>query len=200
MKKLSKKSVLLCASVMAMCAFAMPAMASAASWSGTLGTHVFDSSNPNNRLAFSVPAISAGATCPIAQLHGDVRNSSDAVITGVAFQNCMGTGNAVNCTLTFTATSLPWTVTNPTTNNVTIDGIHFDKLFENTPGNATACAIPGQITLTGSLNSGVWSNPAHEITFTNATGLVAHVNGIGSLPVSTTGTLRDTAQTLTMVD
>ena len=38
MKKLSKKGVLLFAGAMAVCAFAMPAMASASSW-GVVGTH-----------------------------------------------------------------------------------------------------------------------------------------------------------------
>jgi hypothetical protein len=46
MKKLSKKSVLLFAAVMALCAFAMPAMASAApTWSGT-GTVAVASTSP----------------------------------------------------------------------------------------------------------------------------------------------------------
>jgi hypothetical protein len=198
-KKVSNRGALLFVGVMAVCALAMPAMAGAASWTGTLGNHVFDGSNPANRLAFSVAAISSGSTCAVAQFPIDIRSASDAQATHATFINCMGVGNAVNCTATATGTNFPWTVTNPTTANVTIDGVDVDVNFENTPGNATACGVPGNVRVTGNLSGGAWTNPAHEITFTNATGTTAHTS-LGSFPATVTGTLRDTAQTLTMAD
>jgi hypothetical protein len=175
-KKVSNRGAMLFVGVMAVCALAMPAMAGAASWTGTLGTHVFDGSNPANRLAFSVAAISSGWTCAGAQFDIDVRSSSDGVVTAAGFQNCMGVGNAVNCTATFAATNLPWTVTNPTTTNVSVDGVDLDGFFENTPGNATACGFPGSVRATGNLSAAVWGNPAHEITFTAATGAIVHTS------------------------
>jgi hypothetical protein len=198
-KKVSNRGAMLFVGVMAVCALAMPAMAGAASWTGTLGTHVFDGSNPANRLAFSVAAISSGSTCAVAQFDIDVLSSSDGVVTAAGFQNCMGVGNAVNCTATATGTGFPWTVRNPTTTNVTVNSVDVDVNFENTPGNPTACGVPGNVRVTGNLTNGAWTNGPHEITFTNATGTNAHTS-LGTFPATVTGTLRDTAQTLTMAD
>lgn len=201
MKKKSKKRVSLLVSAMSVCAFMMPSMVSAASWHGPFpSTHILDSSNPSNRLSFSIAAINAGWSCEIWQLHVDIRSASDATITNALFRNCMGTGAAVDCTITATATRLPWTVTNPTTTNVTIDGVHVDLLYENTPGHA-ACALPGTVTLTGNLNGGIWSNAGHELTFNAATGLTGHIDALaGSFPAALTGTLADTSGNLTMTD
>lgn len=202
MKKLSKKSVTLFVGVMAVCAFALPAMASAASWTGTFpSTHVLDSSNPANRVSFSVAApVNAGSTCAIARFHVVLDSAFDGTVTAATFQNCMGAGGAVNCTVTPVATRLPWTITNPTTTNVTIDGVHIDAFFENTPGAASACAAPGNVTLTGNLAAGSWSNVGRELTFTSGSILSAHFAApIGTQTAVVSGTVADT-QDGTMVD
>lgn len=197
MKKLSKKSVLLFAGVLSVCAFMVPSMASAAGFDPA-GTHLLDSSNPAHRLSFNVPAINAGSTCAEATFDVDVFTTGHATITSGLFRNCMGTNAAVNCTVTAVGTRFPWTVTPLSTTNVTIDGVHVDAFFENTPGNATACALPGNVTLTGNLTGGTVDNATHEIAFNGAAGLTAHIAPLAmSLPATVTGTLRDTQQTLT---
>jgi hypothetical protein len=198
MKKFSK-SVMLFVSVVAVSAFVVPAMASAATWTGSIpSTHVFDSPNPANRLLFN-SSLGAGSTCAVARFHIDVRSSTDAVVTGTNFQNCMGTGLAVNCTATATGSNFPWTVTNPATDNIQIHGVHVTVLFENTPGNATACALPAPVTVTGTLSGGQWTNAGHEIEFLDDAGL--HVTSpLGPGTVTISGTLADTQRTTTMID
>lgn len=201
-KKVSKKSFMLFIGVLAVSAFAMPAMASAASWApGNIGTtHILDASSANP-VSFNVAAVGAGSTCGISQFHVDIRSAFDATVTSAAFKSCMGTGAAVTCTVTETATRLPWTITNPTTTNITIDGIHIDILYENTPGAPGNCALPGTITLTGNLHNGAWSQPSHEITWANAGSLVQHIDALaGSFPTVISGTIFDTAGTLTLTD
>jgi hypothetical protein len=204
MKKLSKRSMLVFGSLLLVCAFA-PAMASAASWTGTFpSTHVLDSPNPANRLSFSANlggGLIAGWTCAVAQLHFDLLSRFDAVVTGTNFKACHGTGASVNCTVTPTGTGFPWTITNPTTTSLSIHRVHVSVLFENTPGAGGACGAPGTVTVTGTLNGGTWTNPGHEVEFTNATGLVSHSPTLGNnLPTTVSGTLASTDNTITMVD
>jgi hypothetical protein len=203
MKKLSKRSLLLFGLGLLVCAFA-PAMASAASWTGTFpSTHVLDSPNPNQRLSFSATTAlgAAGSSCAVAQFHIDLLSRSDAIVTGTNFRQCHGTGAAVNCTATPVGTGFPWTITNPTTTNLSIHRVHVDVFFENTPGAASACAAPGNVTVTGTLTSGTWTNPGHEVEFTAATGLVSHSPVLGNnLPTTVSGTLASTDNGITMVD
>lgn len=198
-KKLSKKSAMLFAGVLAVCALSMPAMAPAAIWDGVGSNHVLDSSNPANRISYSVAALGAGWTCGITDINIDIRSPTDAIVTNAVYASCMGTGSAVNCTVTNTGTSFPWTMTNTGTADVTIHGENVDFSYENTPGAAQACGVPGENIVTGSLHTGVWNQATHEITYTNATGLSVHTS-VGTFPVTVTGTLRDTAQTLTLTD
>jgi hypothetical protein len=187
MKKFSKKSVVLFAGVMAVCALAMPSMASALSWSPVGGaSHPLTSTN----LSFiSEGASSFGSTCAQSTLTEAVPNGSVANITTTSFTNCMGLGVAVNCTLTPVGTNLPWAVT--ATNPLQIPRFHMTIHFENTPGNPTACAIPITITLTGALTGGTFNNVEHGVTLTSATGLVGHSAGQPTLQVTVSGTIRD---------
>lgn len=200
MRFLSKKGVVLFAGVMAACAFVVPAIASADSFtldSGTFpNTQIFHSSNPASRLAFSLPVAGWGSTCQSWTLDLSVRSASDAQVLGAGFGNCHGTGTAVNCTLTPAPTNLPWTVT-PSTTNLQIHDIVWDITFENTPGAAQACASPGTLLLTGTLSNGVWNNAVHEITYTDGTGLTVHTAS-GPLPALVTGTLKSTSSNLTI--
>jgi hypothetical protein len=203
MKKFSKKSLLLFGSLLLVCAFA-PSMASAASWTGTFpSTHVLDTPNPLQRLSFTATTAlgPSGWTCAAVQLHIDVLSRSDAIVTGTNIRQCHGTGASVNCTVTPVGTGFPWTITNPTTTNISIHRVHVDLFFENTPGAASACAAPGNVTMTGTLTSGTWTNPGHELEFTAATGLVSHSPVLGNnLPTTVSGTLASTDNGLTMVD
>ncbi|HEV7492330.1 MAG TPA: hypothetical protein VGO10_01010 [Baekduia sp.] len=207
MKRFSKKSVLPFVGVLSVCAFALPGVASAASWFVDPGgafpaTTVLDSSNAANRLSFTTAA-GAGSTCAVATFDVDIRSSSDAIVTSAGFLNCMGTGLSVNCTLTAapTAASLPWTITNTTTTNITIHNVDLTLHFENTPGNATACATPITSRVTGNLENGSWSNAGREVTYTNAPGLVAHgIPGAPNSAATVTGTLASTNLNVTMRD
>ncbi len=195
MKKISK-SVVLFAGVMAVCALALPSMASALSWSPVGSHHVLSSTN----LAFQTEGANAiGWSCASSTFTSDVNSASDVTITATSFTNCMGILSTVNCTLTMVGRGFPWTAT--ATTPVLIHRVNVTMHIENTPGNATACPIPITITMTGTLNAGHFLNTGHEINITNptfGTGLTGHSAGVGSLPVTVSGTFRDQSQTLTL--
>jgi hypothetical protein len=195
LRKLSKRVVLVVVGVLACAAFVGPSMASAASWEVAGTNHVLDSPD----LQFSVGApLSGGSQCKSNQFNSTVTSTAVLSITSASFAGCMGTGNSVNCTTTPTATGFPWAATGLTTTNIQIHNIHVTAIFENTPGNPTACATPGAITLTGTLaSSGHTHWSGHEATFLNATGPIAHT-AAGNLPAFVSGTLFDTSGTLTL--
>jgi hypothetical protein len=123
---------------MAVCAFVVPAIASADSFildSGTFpNTQVFDSPSATGRWSFTIPAIPSGWTCQSLQFDISVLSASLGTVNPTpGFGNCHGTGAGVNCTVTPTGTRFPWTVT-PSTTNLQIHNILFDITFENTPG------------------------------------------------------------------
>ena len=200
MKKFSKKSVMLFAGALMVCAMAVPSMASAASWSPlTPSTHVLDSSN----LGFTAHTtpVTTGSVCPETRLHVEVFNASTIEITSMTFpQDCQGTLAATGCTVTPFATRLPWTATGISSRNVQIEGVHIDVRFETRPpAGSTPCAVNGiTSTLTGTLSLGTFNNTSHHITFDNATGLTSH-SPLGSAVATVTGTVRDTQQSLVLL-
>jgi hypothetical protein len=195
LRKLSKRVVLVVAGVLASAAFVGPSVSSAASWGVVGSTHVLGT--PDLQISVG-PPLSFGWQCKSNQLHSVVTSAAALSVTAASFSGCMGTASAVNCTTTPTATGFPWTVTGLTTTNIQIHNIHVTVQFENTPGNATACANPGFVTLTGTLASSSHTHWAgHEVTFVNATGPIAHT-AAGNLPVIINGTLFDTSGTLTL--
>lgn len=183
LKKLSKKSILLFGAVLALSAFAMPSLASAATWDPPGTTHTLDSPN----LSFSSAV--GGSICSLAQFHLVVSAAGVSTITGTNFSGCSGTGGATGCTTTARGTSFPWTVTPISTTTATIDKVHVDVTFE---GAACPLGNPANVTLSGNLGPAAWSNAAHEVVFANTGGLT--VAGIG--PATVSGTVRDTSQTL----
>jgi hypothetical protein len=52
--------------------------------------------------------------------------------------------------------------------------------------------------MTGNLATGVFTTAGHEVVYTNATGLTAHIPALGSFPMTVSGTIRDDQQTLTL--
>ncbi len=201
MKKLSKKGALLFVSAIAVCAFALPAMAPAATWHGPFpSTHLLDApgtSNPNNRLSTTHDAAPPGGwVCAFGQLHLDILSPTDARITNFVTRDCHGTLSFVNCTVTITPIRLPWTVTNTSTHDVQIHDFHIIEHYENTPGNPTACPLPVTLTTTGTIRNGTWTNPGHELEFNNAPGLIVHPGGADGF----FGTFVDTSGNLTMTD
>ncbi len=194
LKMVSKKSMLLLGAVMALCAFVLPSVASAASWAGAGN---IDSTN----LGFSTGALGGGSACTASSFSVTVHNATAATITGAAFRNCHGKqGTSIGCTTTATATGLPWRVTAVTTTAITIDQVDIDVSFETTPGTLNEC--PGQGTqlrlqgnVTGSFTPAalVGSRRFDFDGATGLTGILAPTTHIGTVAVqgqaTPTGTL-----------
>jgi hypothetical protein len=197
MKKLSGKSLLLFGVVLTVFAFAVPSMASAASFTG-LGTHQLLSPN----LSSTIPSANIGWSCADTRFDIDINNGNDGIITGSRFQGCVGSvGVGLNCTLTATGTKFPWTATAAGgTDNIQIHGVHVDMAFETLPGTpASNCLANGvEITLTGTLTGGSWNPTSREITFQGDDGL-SGLNGANLLPTTVTGTFRDLNGTLGVI-
>ena len=193
MKKFSKKSVMLFAGALMVCAMAVPSMASAANWSPVGSTHVLDSSN----LGFISHGTPAGSVCTRSTFHAEVFSAAVIEITSASFLDCHGTGAAAGCITTSQATRLPWTATGPSTTNVLIEGVHIDVRFETRPpAGSVPCAVTGLTsTLTGTLGLGNFNNTSHHLTWALATGLTSH-SALGSNTTTVSGTVRDTQQSL----
>ena len=191
MKKFSRKSVLLFAAVVALCAFAMPSMASAGNWAGAPATHTIDSSN----LSMFISAVNAGWICTSTSFDVDVKSpaSNLLTITGANFGSCSGTNGFSGCTIDITASGLDWNANGSTPSNVSISTVRWAMRFTPT------CSFAGTIVdVEGTLNAGVINNATHSLSLTNAPGLTGFIAGslIGSVVVN--GTLTDTSGTLTL--
>jgi hypothetical protein len=203
MKKFSKKGVLLFVGAMAVCAFVMPAMSSAATWS-TVGTeHTLHSSD----IGFSSTVVPLLGTitsqCSDSTFTIDVRNANALNVTSARFGGtCTASGpNIGTCTVTTSATNNPnWTVTAPTTSNIQIHPLIVDLTFEQHPGGTCVNAVGARSTITGTLTGGQWNGNGagqHGVVFSNDSGLFTH-NAGGTGPVTIQGTLRETAGTLNL--
>jgi hypothetical protein len=192
MKKFSKKGLLLFAGAMAICAFVMPSVASAASW-GTVGTeHTLDSPNVGFTSTTALGAVVS--SCTRSSFTTDVASASRLVITNGTFGGtCTATVGASGlCNTTATGTRFPWVATAVTTSNIQIHGVHIDVKFDQSAAGTCPAALVGQnLTITGTLGSGAWTGNAvgqREIIYTNAEGLVSH----SALGVNQTITARGT--------
>jgi hypothetical protein len=192
LKMVSKKSMLLLGAAMALCAFVLPSVASAASWS-PVGTT--DGRLDSNNLGFSLPATGSGSSCGAVSFSVTVHSAAVATVTGASFNQCVGDlGGANGCTATATGTGFPWRATAVATNNIQIHGVDIDVLFE---GAAGVCNQNGlQVRLTGTVSGGVFTPGAagstRRIDLAGATGLVAHIPGVGTLPAAARGSVTAT--------
>jgi hypothetical protein len=197
MKKFSKKGVLLFAAAMALCAFAMPSMASAASW-GVVGTeHTLDSGN----LGFISDGSGISSECSRAQFTLNVATATHLEITGASFTGCTWVGSIGTCTATSTATSLPWTATAVTTSSVTINRVNINVFLENHPGSAACGAAGLTLRTTGTLVGARWTGNGagqHALDVNGGTGLVLHSALGNGQPITPTGRIADTQGTLTI--
>jgi hypothetical protein len=201
MKKFSKKGILLFAAAMALCAFAMPPMASAASFSPVgLETTMhsadvgFTSTNPVlGRIQSS---------CTRSSLTARVTSAALLDVTGITFgghctMQFLDIAGAPVCTMTNAGTTLPWQATAVSSTNIQIHNIRIDQLLENTPGNANCTAAGltgGSLLYTGTLTGGRYNNPTRTLVFSNAEGLVTHsaATGANGVPVTVRGTFTST--------
>jgi hypothetical protein len=194
MKKFSKKGVLLFAAAMAVCAFVMPSMASAASW-GPIGLHtVLDSPN----IGFTATSPTFGpfsSSCTRSSFTANVVSATNLNISTASLGgHCVWVFPAIpaTCTVTTTSTNLPWRATAVTTTNIQIHGVRIDLLFENTPGNPQCGPVTGLTGLvTGTTTGGRWTGNSagqREVDFSDAEGKTLHIAG-SSFPVTTRGTI-----------
>ncbi len=197
MKKFSKKGALLFVAAMALCAFAMPSMASASSW-GTVGSH--HTLNSTAVVGFTAPALGTSSDCATTTFTATVTSTANVEIDSGSFTGCTATGGAATvgkCTATATPTNFPWTATAVTTSNIQIHGVNVDVTFENHPGSSACIAAGLKLQITGTLTGARWDgNTAHSINLNGADGLVAHGGPISPTPVVTTGTVTDAQETL----
>jgi hypothetical protein len=199
--KFSKKGILLFAAAMALCAFAMPSMASAASWSPigletTLHSSSFGFTSTNPVLG------RIQSNCTRSSLTARVASAALLTITAATFGgHCtaqfLDVGGAPTCTETVTTTNLPWPATLVGPNEVELHGWHYHILFDNTPGNANCTAAGltgGSLRITGSLRGGRYTNATRTLVYSNAEGLVSHsaATGANGVPVTVRGTFVST--------
>jgi hypothetical protein len=198
MKKLSQRGLLLFGVMLAVSAFVVPSMASAASWFQVGTTHQLFSPNLSATATFPILG-QTGWTCKGAELDVDVVSANTIEITSGRFNDCMGTLGQSNCTVTATGNNFPWTATATSTTNVQIHGVNVTQVFENTPGNPNPCQTASTVTLTGTLTGGSWNPVTNELFVTDPQthGLTASVLGI-SAPEFVSSTFRDTTGTLRM--
>ena len=176
----SKRNMLLLGAVMALCAFVLPSVASAASWT-PVGTT--DGRLDSGNFGFSIPALASGTACTSSTFGVTVDSAAVATVTGVSINNCHGDiGSGVGCTLTTTATNLPWRATAVNTTNIQVHGLEMDVSFVQTPGTLGECANDGlPIRITGTATASFTAG-GRIADFNGATGLVVHIPGVGSLP------------------
>jgi hypothetical protein len=187
MIKLSKKSLLLFISAIAMAAFAMPSLASAANFDG-VGQHTLTSSN----LSFTSAGLNdAGTRCTSSIFEVNVASGgATATVTSASFSGCAGTtGPVTGLPADVSASGFPWTITRTALNTFTIDGV---RVAANITGF-------GVVDLTGSLTGGVINCTTHVVTYTNAGDLTATAT-VGppdaTAPATVSGTLTDDQGTL----
>ncbi|MET0602969.1 MAG: hypothetical protein ABW167_13375 [Baekduia sp.] len=183
-KMVVKKTVLRLGVVLALCAFVVPSVVSAASWApvGTTDGRI-DSAN----FGFSIPAINSGTSCAATTFSVTVDTAALATITGASFVNCNGdVGLAKGCTVTVVGTDMPWAGTvipgAAGTHFMQFHEVDIDIHFETKPGTLNECGNNGvQIQVTGTAFSVTFTPNAvglRRFDFEGSSGLVAHVSGI----------------------
>jgi hypothetical protein len=191
MKKFPRKSVLLFAAAMALCAFAVPAMASAASWAPVGSEHTLDSAN------FGFTTSTFTTKCGESTFTTDVTSAAVMTITAVTFRRCTAVGPLLgSCTATWVPTALPWSATAVSLTNIEIHNINIHVRFENLPGSIFCNVTSASTSITGTLTSGTFNNVTHTMHFSDADRLTSLSPQLGDDRAFGTGTLRDTQQTL----
>ena len=183
MTKLSKKSLLLFVSALALAAFALPSMASAATFDG-VGNHTLTSSN----LTVTAGApLNAGTACSSSVVELNVATGgATAAATGATLTGCTGTGALAGMAAHVFTTDFPWTVTRAGPGAFTIHGIHLLVIY--TPSGVAE-------TISGTIHAVTINNATHTVTFNNAVGLTATVSGT-TAPVSVSGDFKDDQNSL----
>ena len=197
MNTFSKKSVLVFAGALAVCALGLPAVASASSWGPVGGAdHVLNT--PNFGFLSNFLGQPATSSCTSSSFTAVVLSAADMQIRAGSFGGlCTFTGASVGtCTMTMTPTRLPWTATAVTTSNIQIHGVHIDVRFEQPRNGLNSCAnVNGaDLTFTGTITNVRYLGPG-RIDLGGAHGLVSHSALGNNNPISAQGLLSDASAT-----
>jgi hypothetical protein len=191
MKRLLEKGALLITVALSLAALVIPPGASALTWD-SVGAHVM-----TGNLGTSIPALNWGWDCHVVA-NADVGATREFLtVTSIVLAPCVGTSGSSECALTASvdAGTPDFTVTAASTAAVTINNVRVTFVFTNGSGS---CGTPGTVTVTGALNGGSWTAPTHTLDYAAATGLTGHISGLGSFPVTFSGTLSAPTLNLTM--
>jgi hypothetical protein len=198
MRSVLNKAVMVLGAAVAVCSFALPSPASAASWAVVGSAHVLTATN----LGFTVhaPAGQVGWLCTDVRLTTDVRSAAVLTITGAEFFGCNGSGLGTGCTVTPTGTNFHWTATGITTANVQVHGIDIDVRYETRPpAGSTPCPLTNtDFRMTGTLSGGTWGAITRSLTIGHGT-LLTHSAALGTGPTTVNDAIFiDLVQTLTL--
>jgi hypothetical protein len=192
------KKFALLASLAALVAFAAPATASAVVWGPAGTTSALDSPGAVSKVYFTMSATNITWSCSGHHLGLSVRKpaSSTLDVTSATYSGCAGEGVIVNCTVTQTATSLPWTMQAASLTDVQFNVGKVNVKFTNTPGNPTACPWNGvELSFSGTVTGGKWNSTAHSVSYEAAPGLWSPE---ASEKIKMSATLKNNAGTLTL--
>ena len=186
------KKTTLIAVITAMAAFAVPSMASAATWAPAVPTlKTLTSTSPAVYYIYGSGNEQYSFTCSNSSLGVRARNpaSSTLDITSASFTNCFSSGGFPCGTITVTATGLPWTAT-ASGGNVTItEHLLVDE----------HCLYGTPITVDGP-TSGTYNNATHTLSARATTTMYAYMIGqpIGRIDPTGITTWHETTNTLTL--
>jgi hypothetical protein len=188
MKKTMTKSALLFASIMALAAFAMPSMASAATW----GPNTFNHTLTGSFIPTTVLTNSNFICNSSLVVHARVPASSTLDITSATFSSCHGNvGIGADCNVTAVASGLPWTANGTSTSDVQINITDIAATYSNDPAHPGQCTVIGRVAhLSGTLTGGAWTAANHKVTYASDPGLSSN-DGFGTKVVQTTWGLTD---------
>jgi hypothetical protein len=194
MKKFSKRSVWLFASAMAVCAFVLPSVASAASWGPIGGTdHVLDA--PNSGFLSNILGSGVTSQCTSSSFTAVVSSPVSMQFRAGSFGGlCTASGASIgDCTMTWQPTGFPWLATAVTTSNLQIHGVRIDVTFEDMPLRPGSCTnVSGaKLTITGTVGGGNYTGPG-RLDFNNAEGMSSHSALGNDSPITWRGLFVDT--------
>lgn len=193
------KKFALLASLTALVAFAAPAAASASPVWGPVGTvSSLDLPSAGSRVYYNMPSGLAWE-CTNHHLGLSVRKPASSIVdvTSATFSGCTAAPSWPNCTVTQTATSLPWTMEAVALTDVRLKVGGVKAKFTTTPGSLYSCSFAGlEFSFSGTLEGGSWNSSTHAVTYNTAGKLTSPT--FPGAPIVETATLKNGAGTLTL--
>jgi hypothetical protein len=187
MKRFVAKAALVAASVAALMAFAVPAMASAATWGPLGASKVLEAKEPE--VIIKSGGGPGGFRCLSSQLKVHVRGPASATldVTGFTLEGCVGWGIWVGVWSVNTAELLPWTIN---ASSPTAASLNVGRVLMSTNG--------GPMHFQGTQAGGTWNNAQHTLTFAAGSASGMFLTEYSGYPVYLYGVFRDPSQQLTL--